>query len=501
MDGNSTGQDLTVRLPATGDDARIGSVLGDKYRLTRRLGVGGMGAVYEAVHTFVGRRFAVKFLHAELAADPGILLRFEREAKAAGALISDHVVAINDFGVAEDGDPYIVMELLEGEDLRGLLRREPRLDVVRAVSLVIQSARGLAAAHAQGVVHRDLKPENLFLCRKADGSELLKVVDFGIAKLRLATSTAPRTQAGTMIGTLLYMPPEQIRGDADLDVRADVYALGVILYEALAGRVPFLGEEAHTIIYRVLHERPPALGELRPELPLELVAVVERAMAFDRERRFVTVDELANALTPFAGSQVAPIDAAPPEPAAPPMPIPRGAGGTTLGQSLWVSSSTPDRKRSWWPLGALGLVVVVGVVGRAWLSGGTPQSVAASSAAVGSIVASAASAGPDTDPDARSASTVPAKGTVPVASAGTAKSAGPPSSASPRRLAPAARSGPASIPSPHRAGPAAAPPPSRTSVVTAPPASATSTATSAPSVIRQRRGRRTVEFDGANLYE
>lgn len=289
---------------------RTGEVLGGKYRLVQFIGEGGMGAVYEAQHAIVGRRFAVKLLHADLAQDPGALERFSREAQAAGALESENIASVVDFGHAADDVPYIVMELLVGEDLAKLLAREGPLSVPRAVGLAIQACRGLDAAHAAGIVHRDLKPENLFVTRRGDGSDLLKILDFGIAKLARTTGDDDQpnlTQTGSTMGTPLYMPPEQARGEKQLDHRADIYALAVILYEALSGERPHNGESYNAILYHILTQAPRPLTSLRPSIPSDLADVVHRALSPDPGHRPQSAMELARAISRHAGRQVTPL--------------------------------------------------------------------------------------------------------------------------------------------------------------------------------------------------
>jgi serine/threonine-protein kinase len=265
-----------------------------------------MGMVYEARHEKIGRRFALKFLHAELAMHPHILARFEREAQAAGALESENIAAVTDFGRTDEGTPYIVMEYLQGEDLSRLLARSGPLSVPRAVDIVLQACRGLEAAHASGIVHRDLKPENLFIARRGDGTDLVKVLDFGIAKLRTAGDSGSGTRTGMTLGTPFYMPPEQARGQRDVDHRADIYAFGVILYELLSGEKPIKGDSYNAIMYQILTQAPVRLETLRANLPTGLADVVHRAMAAEAVARFGTVADLVEALAPFAGQVRAP---------------------------------------------------------------------------------------------------------------------------------------------------------------------------------------------------
>jgi eukaryotic-like serine/threonine-protein kinase len=273
-------------------------VLGGKYQLIRLLGEGGMGKVFEARHLQIGRRVAVKFLQAQYARRPDVAKRFENEARAAGGLEHENIAVVHDFGQASDESQYLVMELLNGQDCASLLEKEGPLPVPRAVDLVAQTCRGLVVAHRNGIVHRDLKPPNLFVSERADGSDLIKILDFGVAKLRFNHGGAP-TAEGQPIGTAHYMAPEQARGERTVDERADVYAVGVILYELLSGRRPFEAPTTMLVLYRALHEQPPPLATLRPELPPALVAVVERAMAREPAQRFPTAQGLLEALAPF----------------------------------------------------------------------------------------------------------------------------------------------------------------------------------------------------------
>jgi serine/threonine-protein kinase len=287
---------MTGGGPAT----RVGELVGAKYRIVRLLAQGGMGVVYEAQHTVVRRRFAVKFLRRDLAERRDILTRFHREAEAAGALESEHVVAAVDFGIAEDGAPYIVMEYLVGESLTSLVEREGRLPVERAADLVTQAARGIQVAHAAGIIHRDLKPQNLFLCRREDGTDLVKVLDFGVAKLQAAGEMNAATLTGAMVGTVAYMSPEQARGDKDVDTRSDVYALGAILYELSSGRKPHPGESPNAILHHIATQPPVPLASAAPDLPAAFVALVSRALSADPQERPASAEALAEALAPFA---------------------------------------------------------------------------------------------------------------------------------------------------------------------------------------------------------
>jgi serine/threonine protein kinase len=280
--------------------SRVGELVGEKYRILRVIAEGGMGVVYEAQHAVVKRRFAVKFLRTDLADRRDLLTRFHREAQAAGALESENIAAAIDFGIIPDGTPYIVMEHLVGESLGSLLAREGCLPVERAVDLCLQACRGMQAAHAAGIVHRDLKPENLFLCRREDGTDLVKVLDFGIAKLEQIELNSAATRTGTILGTPAYMSPEQARGDKSIDHRTDVYGLAAILFEMLSGKKPHPGDSHNAILHHIATQPAVSLHSVQPDLPAPLVDTVERALSCNRDQRHASVEELALALAPFA---------------------------------------------------------------------------------------------------------------------------------------------------------------------------------------------------------
>jgi serine/threonine-protein kinase len=285
---------------------RIGELVGAKYRIVRMLAEGGMGVVYEAQHTVVRRRFAVKFLRPDLAERRDILNRFQREAEAAGALESEHVAAAVDFGIVPDGTPYIVMEYLVGESLATLLEREGCLPVGRAADLVCQASRGIQCAHLSGIIHRDLKPQNLFVCRRQDGTDLIKVLDFGVAKLQAIDEMNASTRTGTVLGTVAYMSPEQARGDKIVDQRSDVYALGAILYELVSRRKPHPGESHNAVLHHIATQPAVPLESVEPGLPAGFVAIVGRALSADPAVRPPSAEAFVEALAPFAERSVWP---------------------------------------------------------------------------------------------------------------------------------------------------------------------------------------------------
>jgi serine/threonine-protein kinase len=278
---------------------RAGDLIGGKYRIVRLIGDGGMGSVFEARHESLGMPVALKFLHEDLAERPGLTDRFLREARVAATIQSPHVAHVTDVDVGPGGLPYLVMELLHGESLQQVLDRERKLSPQLAVDFALQIAGGLEAAHAVGVVHRDLKPDNVFVT-PSTGGPFLKLLDFGIAKLLANQEQRGLTRAGVVMGTAEYMPPEQLYAANEVDARADVYALGVMLFEMLSGRRPADGEDAQIIVGKVLAHDVLSLAALEPSLPRDLVELVERATAGDRDARLGSAHELRTALARFA---------------------------------------------------------------------------------------------------------------------------------------------------------------------------------------------------------
>ncbi|MBX3228505.1 MAG: protein kinase [Labilithrix sp.] len=274
---------------------RAGEVIAGRYRVESVLGDGGHGVVVGAVDVRGGERVAVKMLHATTEAEPTLVARFLREGEAASRLRSEHVARVIDAGTSADGRPYLVTELLEGEDLARVIASSDVLDVGQAVDLVLQTCAGLVEAHGAGIVHRDLKPANLFLTSGADGRPLVKVLDFGVCKIASADAL---TKPSELIGTPRYMSPEQLAG-READARADIWALGVILYELVTKQSPFEGERLSAIMNAVLTQEPPSLHDLRPGVPAELSRIARRCLAKRPDERFASVTDLASALAPF----------------------------------------------------------------------------------------------------------------------------------------------------------------------------------------------------------
>jgi serine/threonine-protein kinase len=284
----------------------VGSLVNGKYRLVRLLGDGGMGSVYEGTHEVLGTRVAIKVLHPELARRTGLVERFLQEARVAAQIKSPHVVQVLDVDRTPEGHAFIVMELLEGEPLSSVLDRQRRLPVSTSCEYTTQILEALEAAHALGVIHRDLKPENVFVTH-VGGKPILKLIDFGIAKAR-RTDPQQRnlTVAGVVMGTAEYMAPEQARSADKVDARADIYAVGVMLFEMIAGARPVSGEDARVIAFKVERGEVTPLVQVVPDVPRELAGFVHRAMAARPELRFASATEMRLVLAKAMSGKAAP---------------------------------------------------------------------------------------------------------------------------------------------------------------------------------------------------
>jgi eukaryotic-like serine/threonine-protein kinase len=283
--------------PVTTSDPLLGAVLADRYEIVRRIGEGGMGAVYEGRHTVLGRAVAVKVLLEKFHDKTELVARLLQEARLASAIGHENIVDVTDFGTTTDGRAFVVMEFLEGESLAQVVMRDAPLAVDRCLRIARQVASALGAAHGKGIVHRDVKPENVFLLRRGE-QDFVKVVDFGVSKAVKSRDDGPDlmrlTRTGMVLGTPLYMSPEQARGGEDVDARADIWAMGVMLYECLTGEVPFRANNYLAVISQVLTQDVQPPSKLRPELgiPPAVEMLVMRAMEKDRDRRYQSMAEL-----------------------------------------------------------------------------------------------------------------------------------------------------------------------------------------------------------------
>jgi serine/threonine protein kinase len=328
-----------------------GTLIG-AYRIQKQIGEGGMGSVWLAEHSMLGRRAAIKVLHHEFSTKPDVVTRFFNEARAATAIADPGIVQIFDFGHHTDGSAYIVMELLDGEALDVRVARQGALDLPQALRIMRQVASTLGAAHARGIVHRDLKPENIFIVKDPEvaGGERSKVLDFGIAKLS-AEQGGSKTQTSAVMGTPTYMSPEQCRGAGHVDQRSDVYALGCVLYRLVCGRPPFDAEGVGELIVMHLCEQPVPPSTLRPGIPPEVEQVILRCLAKDPAHRFSSGSELAIALGALTGSS--------PQVPAPQASYAAASLPTTLSSAAGAVTSSPPAKRSRVvPIAALGVCVV-----------------------------------------------------------------------------------------------------------------------------------------------
>jgi serine/threonine protein kinase len=294
--------------PAAGDplagDPLVGTLLAERYRVLRPIAQGGMGAVYEARHVLLDKRVAIKVPLPRFAGDEAMLERLHREAFAAARAGHEHIVDVTDMGRLDDGGFFLVFELLEGRDLGSLLHEQGRLPWPRAVRIASQICEALAVAHDRGIVHRDLKPENIYLVTRRGDADFVKVLDFGIAKILdgLPQHSRGPTAPSVVFGTPEYMAPEQMEASGAVDARADLYALGVILFEALSGRLPLSASSQRALMLKVMSEAPPRLGALAPQLPRALCELVGRLLDKDPLRRPASCEEVHHCLAPMAGA-------------------------------------------------------------------------------------------------------------------------------------------------------------------------------------------------------
>jgi serine/threonine-protein kinase len=273
-----------------------GTLICDRYLLKRAIGLGGMGAVYEAIDQHLERPVAVKFLSPTYACKSENIIRFEREALAVGRIGHPNICDVRDRDVTDEGIPFIVMELLEGMTLRELVALEGPLPPERLVPLVLQILSALSAAHRAGVVHRDLKADNIYLVDDGLGQDRVKLLDFGVSRFMAGTHAQRLTKSGMVVGTPLYVSPEQAVGRADVDHRTDLWSLGVVMYEALVGELPFSGKNPAQVLVQIVTEPVPNMRESCPSLPESLIHVVRKALSKDRSERYQDAQSFAEDL-------------------------------------------------------------------------------------------------------------------------------------------------------------------------------------------------------------
>lgn len=340
-----------------------GSMIAGKYRVERLLGQGGMGVVALADHVALSQKVAIKIL--TMASDAQARARFQREARAAVQLKSDHVTKVFDVGATEDGTPYMVMEYLAGRDLSAVLVERGPLPVGEVAEYILQTCEALGEAHRLGIIHRDIKPANLFLTYRPDGRPLVKVLDFGISKIAGSTADMALTRTQAVLGSPLYMSPEQLRATRDADHRSDIWALGVVMFELLAGRVPFLASAITELAIRVVQEPAPHVGSLRADVPDGMSRIVLRCLEKTPDARYQSVTDLAADLEPFAApmEQVSRADRVARMSGTPDRTSSRVAmGRTSVAWGDTQVEKTQPKPRAVWPFVLLGGALVVGSV-------------------------------------------------------------------------------------------------------------------------------------------
>ena len=371
---------MTQSGPQIVGDVREGDLLAGKYRIERRIGEGGMGMVVVARHLELDEPVAIKFLLPDALSNPEAVMRFAREARASVKIKSEHVARTFDVGKLENGAPYMVMEYLNGTDLGARLRQSGPLPIEQAIDFMLQACQALADAHAIGIIHRDIKPSNLFVIRKTDGHESVKVLDFGISKV---TGTAGAgtdmgmTRTQTLMGSPLYMSPEQMASSRNVGASSDIWALGITLHELVTGSPPFFAESITELCSKVLTQPTPRLREWRPDAPEGLQAVVDRCLEKEPARRYLNVAELAVALMPFgtkrgrlsadgalrvlqaAGMSMSAVALPPSSGIAPAEPPAQATTGTV---APWSQTRPETKRRTGLLIGATAVVLFVGAV-------------------------------------------------------------------------------------------------------------------------------------------
>jgi len=391
---------MSQALLAPAADPLIGKTLAERYRVIRKLGEGGMGAVYEGEHLLIKKRVAIKLLHTQYATSPEVVARFHQEALSATAIGHEHIVEVNDMGRTPEGALFMVLEYLPGRDFADLLEKDAPLPIGRVAHIVAQTCDAVQAAHEKEIVHRDLKPENIYLIKRGGDPDFVKVLDFGISKMKDETGAShSQTKTGTIMGTAYYLSPEQAMGKRSVDHRSDIWAMGVILFRALTGHFPFDDEAYPMLIVKICTDTPPRPSAYRSDIPPELESLILRCLHKEPEQRPASCSDVGLALAPFrklmtvlpgtrmsapgpapahAGSDIRPRSArndspeafantmaTPPEPARAQTPGPETKAAAGL-----PASSSPSRT----PMLAGALVLSVAIAGgAAWLATRPPD--------------------------------------------------------------------------------------------------------------------------------